>query len=251
MRKLKIALHVLLALAVVSPLVFAHQVSALTWVQTYNYKKLNGTYLVKETVTPDQADAYTLQERTNNVRVSAPSANLGGNLREFFWPANSPLVLNSQTCAVWSYQSDLNVQQGAALRIAHTPTGTRGITVTKNIWYAANWVFNVHVWDTSNTQSPYTQIASFDMSEVFGDFNVGLKPLPWHLCVRVTSQTLQLKAWVSADNPTQPSWNDPKYVRSVEVPTAWVEPGQTGWYIGHLNPGQRAEFQNLQTWTGL
>jgi len=38
--------------------------------------------------------------------------------------------------------------------------------VTKNIYFAANWIFNVHVWDTS-APPVGTQIGQFDLSSVF------------------------------------------------------------------------------------
>jgi hypothetical protein len=250
MKKIKTVLYALISLVVVSPLVFATQASALSWVQTYNYKTLNGTHLVQRIVTPDGSDVpYIFKERTNNVKITAPSTNTGGNLREFFWPANSPDAQDSTSCAKWSSQTDALTQQGIAARIIDTPAGTRGVTVTKNIFYYASWVFNVHVWDTSRPGEPYTQIASFDMSEVVGNFDTGMQPFPWSVCTRVVGQNLQLKVWLSSS--PQPSWNDSKHVRSTTMPIEWVQPGKTGWYIGHVKPGQIAEFQNLQTWAGF
>jgi hypothetical protein len=252
-----------LILTAITPALFVSHVGAAAqaWVESYNYKKLNNTYLVSVPVTQDAGDQlYTIQERTNNVKITAPSTNTGGNTREFFWPANGPDVMDSMSCAVWSNQLDSAgqpgggiTQQGAALRIVQTATGTRGITVTKNIWYAATWVFNVHVWDSGNTQQPYTQLAGFDMSEVVGkmwwdeqgQLQSNLKPFPWHVCARTIGDKFQFKVW--ADEPNQPSWNDPKYVREVVIPAEWNQPGKAGWYIGHLEPGYSAIFQGLQT----
>ncbi|HTE22701.1 MAG TPA: hypothetical protein VK674_06710 [Candidatus Limnocylindria bacterium] len=252
-----------LAVAAIVPVLVASRVEAATqaWVVSYNYKKLNNTTLVSAAVTQDAGDqTYAIQERPNNVKVTAPLTNTGGNTREFFWPASGPDVTDSESCAVWSKQyaapgvtTDSITQQGAALRIVQTPTSTRGITVTKNIFFGATWFFNVHVWDSASNE-PFTQLAGFDMSEVMGkmwwdeqgSLQSNLKPLPWHLCARTVGNTLKFKVWPDDVTP-QPSWNDSRYVREVQIPAAWDVPGKAGWYIGHLNPGHSAEFQGLQT----
>jgi hypothetical protein len=263
--KPKLTLRAVLLLIAIAPFIFTNHASALAWIPTYNYKTLNGTYLTRRVLTPDGTDLpYTYNERTNNVKIAAASTNTGGNLRELFWPANSPNVLNAESCSTWSNQTDGLTQQGAALRIIETPTSMRAVTVTKNIWMGGTWMFNVHVWDTS--QPGLNQIAGFDMSEVTGKMwwdennklQSNLKPFPWHLCARTIGNKLQLKVWVTSNDPSspdynakQPSWNDAKYVRETQIPDGWVQPGKTGWFIGHINPGNYAEFQGLQTSTGL
>lgn len=237
--------------------IFGGQVSAATWQVLYSYRWWNGTYLTSAVLTPDGTDVpYVIQEGGANddfdVRVTAPATNTGGNLREFFWPASTPDVMDAQTCAVWSKQSEGFIQQGAALRIVNSPEGTRGISVTKNIFYAASWVFNVHVWDTSNTSKPYTLIGQFDMSEVMGkmyydesgNFQSNLKPFPWRVCARAVGDQFSFKVWTASATP---AWEDPKYTRTVTIPEGWNQPGKTGWYIGHVRPGQTAEFKNIHT----
>lgn len=236
--------------------------AAQAWVESYNYKKLNNTYLVSAPVTKDAGDrSYVINERANNVKVSAPSTNTGSETREFFWPANASDVRDGQTCATWSKQSDAAgqpvvdiIQQGAALRIVQTPTSTRGISVTKNIWLGGTWIFNVHVWDSSAPGGVVaTQLAGFDMSDVVGKLwwegdvlHSTLKPFSWHLCARTSGNMLQFKVWTN-EQANQPSWTDSRYVREVPIPAAWDVPGKTGWYVGHLKPGYSAEFQALQT----
>ena len=269
-------LHSALVATAIVPVLFVSQVgvAAQAWITSYNYKKLNNTYLASTIITRDGSDGlYTIQERDNNVKITAPLTNKGGNTRELFWPANSPDVMDSESCATLSKQyaapgitTGSITQQGAALRIVQTPAGTRGMTVTKNIWYGATWAFNVHVWDSG--KSPVlTQLAGFDMSEYDPDgqgearpeivlgkmwwdenhnLQSDLKPFPWHLCARTVGSTFQFKVW-SDDVAKQPAWNDAKYVREVQIPADWNVPGKVGWFIGHLNPGHSAEFQNLQT----
>lgn len=253
------------------PMMFAHQVTAASWQVLYSSRWWNGTELVAQVVTPDGSDQpYIIQEWNDDsanpvprndydVKFTAPSTNTGGNTREFVWPASTPDVMDSQTCAVWPSQSEGFVQQGAALRIANTynsegqVASTKGITVTKNIWFAASWVFNVHVWDTSVPAHPYTMIGQFDMSEVLGKMYhdedgsllSNLKPFPWRLCAQAIGDQFTFKVWT---NPWRtPDWDDAKHARSVTIPDEWIMPGKTGWYIGHIRPGQTAEYQNLHT----
>lgn len=240
--------------------------AASVWVQTYQNKNLNGTYLLSQIVTQDGTDqAYNLKEvknkegQTTKILFTTPTENVGGNTREFFWPANSLEGRDQLSCAVWTQQTGegASTQQGAVLRMHQGEGGgTRAISVMKNIWFGATWMFNVHVWDTSNTQAPYTQVGSFDMSEVTGKvwwqdnadgtrtLQSTLKPFPWHFCARTMGDKLQFKVWTN-ELEKQPSWNDPKYVREMAIPESHNQPGIAGWYIGHLKPGHTATFQNL------
>ena len=118
--------------------------------------------------------------------------NTGGNLRSLFWPDKAPVVADSQTCALWTSQSDGLVQQGAALRIRQSNTGrVRAITVTKNIFLGASWIFNFHTWDTARP----------GVFEPFGEPKkipalVGTgapAPLPWQFCARIVGQVIEFK----------------------------------------------------------
>jgi hypothetical protein len=78
------------------------------------------------------------------------------------------------------------------LRITETSGVVRAVTVTKNVFFA-NWVFNVHVWDTTQNP-PHTLLGQFDLGAVFGT-SEGLAPMPWDLCARVVGGVLTFKAW--------------------------------------------------------
>lgn len=235
--------------------------AAAPWVQTYQSKRLNNTTLLSQIVTQDGTDqAYILRQAAGGaVTFSTPEGNTGGNTREFFWPANAQDSMDQVSCAVWTRQTGEGgqiTQQGAVLRLHQGENGgTRGITVMKNIWMGATWMFNVHVWDTSSSE-PYIQQAGFDMSEVVGKMwwednadgtrtlRSTVRPLPWHLCARTVGNKLQFKVWTN-EQDKQPSWNDPKFVREMPIPAEWNTPGKAGWYIGHLKPGHTATFNNL------
>ena len=146
---------------------------------------------------------------------------------------------NEQSCATWSSESSNINQEGAALRISEAADGAgRAITVTKNVYFHAGWIFNVHVWDTATT-GVGTQIGSFDLSSVFrpGGSQV---PLPWNLCARVVGPTVSFIAWPATEQP--PAWDDATHGGSVTLPNGWDSVGAAGWYIGHLQPGDSATF---------
>ena len=195
-------------------------------------------------LTPDGTDRYTYASSSGHMQVVALDANTSGNLRSAFWPADSPLVADAQSCATWASQSSGSTQQGAALRIATANGSTRAITVTKNIVFGATWIFNVHTWDTAATPAFQPAGAISLKSELWPDDVEA--PLPWHVCVRTIGTTLDLKAW-RADEP-EPAWGEASHGGSVTLPENAVYPGATGWYIGHLGAGTQAEFSDLETW---
>jgi hypothetical protein len=194
-------------------------------------------------LTPEEADAYAFESSDTELRAVALPTNTGGNYRSAFWPAAAPSVVDSQSCATWLDPTlPGNTQQGAALRVSTDAAGaTRAITVTKNIFYGATWIFNFHVWDTSNAASPYTQIGGADMWAV-----VGGKPYPWHFCARTAGTSLEMKVW-TGDEP-EPTWDDTLHGAAVTLAPEWVYPGFAGWYIGHLPSGGSADFTDLATW---
>ena len=118
------------------------------------------------------------------MQVAALDTNTSANLRSAFWPADSPLVTDAQTCATWASQSLSTAQQGAALRVATVDGSTRAVTVTKNIFYGATWLFNVHTWDTSATPAFHPVGGVLLKSELWPDDVES--PLPWHeaICQR-------------------------------------------------------------------
>lgn len=197
--------------------------------------------LIGRVLTPDVADRYSLTLAGTTVAAGAPASNTSGNTRIAFVSSSGPTLTDEQSCATWSSQTAGHDQQGAILRLTTTPEGfTKGITVTKNILFGGTWIFNVHVWDTSNAQV-FTQIASFNLSTVFGDGNTS--PLPWTLCARVVDNVVSFIVW--PDNQPQPAWDNPNYGGSVSLPDGWNHPGIPGWYIGHLTANDQTPFDNL------
>lgn len=195
-------------------------------------------------LTPDGTDAYNYTSSTGQMQVAALDTNTAGNLRSTFWPADSPLVKDAQTCATWAAQSNSFVQQGAALRISTATGSTRAVTVTKNIIYGATWGFNVHTWDTALTPAFQPVGTILLKSELWPDGTES--PLPWHVCVRTTGAELDLKVWRGGES--EPAWGDASHGGSVTLPATAVYRGATGWYIGHLTAGAQAEFADLKTW---
>lgn len=164
---------------------------------------------------------------------AAPTTNEGGNTRVVFWPAEGPTIADQQSCVAWE-EPDPHSQQGIALRTQSEAGDTRAITVTKNIWYYASWVFNVHVMDSANSEE-FVQILGTNLEDVLVRDDGTLAPLPWHLCARVVGDQVSFKVW-PADEP-EPEWMDGVHGAGVLLPDGWHEPGVPGWYVGHLNPG--------------
>jgi len=193
-------------------------------------------------LSPDRGDAYTVEDSEGTLRVTSPSTNVGANLRMVFWPAGAPAETDGRSCATWTAQSDDGrfSQQGAALRVrSDGTTVTRAITVSKNVMYGFVWILNVHGWDTGRA-SPRTGLGQVDLGPALKG-----RPFPWHICVRTRGTALVVKAWAGAD--PVPAWDDPGYTGAVTLPSEWVYPGTTGWYLGHLTPGGFAELADLTT----
>lgn len=210
-------------------------------VQTYGPTDTSGSNQV--VLTADGSDHYTFQQVPAGMAVGALDTS-SSNLRDGFWPADNPDVYDSQSCAIWASQSSVLVQQGALLRITQSGSRLRAISVTKNIWLGAQWIFNFHVWDTS--QSPaYTYIGAADLSKELVHDGV-VTPLPWHFCARVIGNTVEFKVWPSIE--TEPAWGDTTHGGHVTLPAGWNYPGKAGWYIGHLEPNDTATFTDLATW---
>jgi outer membrane protein assembly factor BamB len=194
-------------------------------------------------VTPDGTDVFGLSVSAGAVTASAPGSNVGGNSRSVFSRRADATATDEQSCATWSSDSGRQDQEGAALRVHAANGGIKAITVTKNVWLAASWIFNVHVWDTS-APPVATQIGQFNLGSVFNPNNQ-LVPLPWTLCARVVGSALTFIVWPT--NQPTPAWNDPTHGGSVTLPSGYSDPGAACWYIGHLNPGDSAVFTSLSS----
>jgi hypothetical protein len=212
-----------------------------TLVQTYGPTDLSSTN--KAVMTADGNDNYVFTTVPANMAVSALDTS-GGNLREVFWPADNPIVADSQSCAIWSAATDPNLQQGAVLRIVQNGSHVRAITVTKNIWLNATWIFNFHVWD--NTQSPaFTQFGQTNLQNLLVHNGI-VTPLPWHFCARVIGNVVEFKVWTATE--TEPAWGDTTHGGQATLPAGWSAPGAAGWFIGHLHPNDSATFTDMTTY---
>jgi hypothetical protein len=190
-------------------------------------------------------EAYgVVEDGAGVVTVTARPENTDANIRVLFWRQAETVSAAQETCATWS-ASDHDQQPGLALRIHDVNGGTRAITVTKNVWFFAWSVFNVHVMDSSNPNAPFVQIAGQDLpglrlSESFND----VKPYPWRACARVVGSTVSVKVWPV--NEPEPAWNDPNYGYSVTLPaSANVTSGRPGHYAGHVLPGRSLTYSDL------
>jgi hypothetical protein len=193
-------------------------------------------------LTADASDQYTFQQVPANMAVGALDTS-GGNLREAFWPADNPVVNDSESCAIWTSQTDVLVQEGAVLRVTQSGGVTRAISVTKNIWLGAQWIFNFHVWD-STQNPPYTYIGGVDLQNELVHDGV-VTPFPWHFCARVIANTVEFKVWPSIE--TEPAWGDPTHGGHATLPSGWDYAGKAGWYVGHLQPNDAMTYTDLET----
>jgi hypothetical protein len=65
------------------------------------------------------------------------------------------------------------------LRIRTNPDGSRDpLTVTKNVYLGAIWIFNEHTWDTNQKPPVFTQIGGVDLQQVFDPSGDVTKPSP-------------------------------------------------------------------------
>ena len=196
--------------------------------------------LARTLLTSDGYDSFGLSVSAAGTVAFAPPTNTGGNTRMAFRRIADPPSRDQQSCATWTRQSVAFDQQGAVLRMISMPGMRKGITITKNVYYGANWFFNVHLWDT-RTAPGFTQIATFDLGSVFRA-NGQPRALPWSLCARVVGDVVSIVAWLGSG--ARPAWNNPTHGGSVRLPPGWNYVGSAGWYIGHLRPGDTATFAN-------
>ncbi len=198
-------------------------------------------------LTPDDDDSYRYTSSSGTMDAAALPSNRSANLRAVFWPSHAVAARDQQSCATWASESTWRAQQGAALRVDVERSGAiHAITVTKNVWYGATWIFNVHVWNSA-TVPALRQVGVFNLERVFrGRDGLGV-PLPWRLCARVVGDVLDFKVWRLPGS--EPAWGDATHGGRVSVPMDAPRSGFTGWYIGHLPAGGSASFTGLGTWS--
>lgn len=208
------------------------------------------------TLTQDPGDGFTLgwNATTATATVTAAATNTAGNSRGLFWPANQTATLDGETCARWSSEdggtaTTGNIQEGAALRVRVNADGTTdALTVTKNVWASAVYIFNTHTWHADGTQNTQlTLIGQKNLANVFdtsGD-PAAPNPLPWHLCAETSGTQLRFEAW--REDETRPAYGDTTHGDDVNVPAPYVYAGAFGWYAGHLQASQSVTFDQLAT----
>jgi len=192
-------------------------------------------------MTRDGADTTTWSPTgPDSAMATSPPTNTFADTRLLFTRTADPLRQDDEACA--SFRDDhANVQEGIALRVRDGVSGTRALTVTKNIYLLAHWGFNVHGW-WGGTAQPYVALGSADMSHVVGRTQQGGQI--WSLCARARGRTVSIKLWRPVAGP-EPLWSDPS-VRHVTVPASEVAVGRSGWYIGHVPAGFHAWFSRLR-----
>lgn len=180
-------------------------------------------------LTADGGDTYVnLSSVRTNLVVVAPGTNSGSNTRVTYWHSSTPIAAGGISCATWD-SFPVTAQPG----LAHNISPAGGLTVTRNVWGGAYWVFNVHTWLPNGTGGyAFTQVAQMDWGTVIGAGTP--ETLPWRVCSWLSGTSLRVKLWFPSSEP-EPSWADPDRTRSATVPS--TAPGRGGWYVGHLPPG--------------
>ena len=199
--------------------------------------------LLTAVLTPEVADGYVIRQLAGEITATAPTQNVGSNLRLVFWSSDAPSALDVTSCSTWAKATSEKVQQGAALRITDDAGRVRAITVTKNVALDAYWVFNVHVWDSAS--GDLHPVGSVDLQSTFTrpDAPDTPLPLPWRMCARTEGSLVRLKVWLRSE--PEPAWDDPAHGGAVTLPADAPTTGAAGWYVGHLHPGMRATFTEL------
>ncbi len=211
------------------------------------------------TLYSDSGSQYRFTGDGQTVTASAPTPS-DPSIREAFWRTDTPYYVDQQSCLTWNdnslSQGGEPIQPGLAMRIA--PSGANGegvkaITVTENVMFYGVWIFNVHVWDSTNTAAPFTLVGQFDLSDLTvmwtddanGEPQASLVPPPWHVCARTQGDQFSFKLWTGT-NP-EPAWDDPTRVFTTTLPDGWVYPGYSGGYVGHLHQDQSATFTGFSS----
>ncbi|MEP6624543.1 MAG: hypothetical protein ABJC79_08870, partial [Acidimicrobiia bacterium] len=130
-------------------------------------------------LTSDLGDRYTASSSQGSFRGAALESNRSSNLRMVFWPRTVGQAADQQSCATLRTESDWSDQEGAALRISRDDSGSlHAITVSKNIFFGATWIFNVHEWN-SNATPALRALGAVDLSSVLRAANGDPVQLPW------------------------------------------------------------------------
>lgn len=188
------------------------------------------------TLTADGTDGYVVAGDAAFTTITAPMANKSGNTRIALVARTAPTA-DQQVCATVAGATGSGYQQGLMLRW----DGTRGITITKNVWGGLYTTVNVHTWDTT-AQAPFTLVSQHNLTAL-GWPNPEATPLPWRMCASATGRVVRFKVW-PLPGP-EPGDDDPCCggVTTVDLDG----PGRPGWYAGHLQPGHTLAYADLTT----
>jgi hypothetical protein len=198
-----------------------------------------GAAITGSVLTSDGADTYVVGQSGGTVEVTAPTTNTHGNLRSLLTPTDPLRLEDSESCAAWSTLAGQNAQLGAAFRVRTGPGGrVRAVTITQNILFGARWLYNVHLWD-STAPEPMRKVATFNLAA-----NGSTPPnVPMRLCARLVGDTISMKAW--PEGTAEPTWGAANVGGSATLPVAARGVGTTGWFVGHLQAGDRVTMNAL------
>ena len=191
----------------------------------------------------DRQETIAVTVAGSSTSLSAAAGNQDGNIRFVFVDAAGPVLADQQTCATWSDQTGHFNQQGVALRVSDDGP-TRAITVSKNVWGGVADVFNVHLWDTSQAGGGIRYLAGESLGAAL-HVDGQLAPLPWRICARVVGRVLSFKVWPAGQS--EPSWTNPTYSRSLQLPADAPATGRPGWYGAHLYEGAHITYTDMSS----
>jgi hypothetical protein len=196
-------------------------------------------------LTPDFHDRYRFAAGAGRVRVAAPSANVGGNLRMAFWDRTARASVDQQSCVTWTSFGGAAAQGGVALRVRGSGRDIQALTVTNNIWFGARNGWNVHLWQLAF--ATFRTLGQVRLTGSFGKVPFQQPPLPWRICARVVGRSFEFKAWSLAREHREPAWGDPEHGATYLLPPGWDRAGRPGAYVGHLHHGEATTFEDLDT----
>jgi hypothetical protein len=186
---------------------------------------------------------YRYFDRRGTISVVSRGVGATGNERELFWTASDSTV-DSSTCAVWDSGEGYS-QQGAFFRMTDKDGVVRALTITRNVYGAAWWVFNFHYWDTSDSASPFILFAHVSLYNFLGRSRHATYPL--HFCARVIGDVMQFIVWRPGQH--RPAWGSEIQGGQAETPATdsyGMEAGVSGWYIGHVPPGTISVMSDMK-----
>lgn len=191
-------------------------------------------------VTPDGAGYSYWHPGPGAVVVAAPESS-GVNEREFFWEGNSPEEPDSTVCETVSTGHGID-QQGIVLRLNDSDGTVQAITVTRNVVFSDFQTFNFHVWNTSNSDHPFT---------LFGQTILRFLPYapavyPLNMCARTVTATNQVQFVVWTAGQSQPPWGDPDQGGEATIPAGSPTSGGEGFFAGHVIAGSNMVLTDLR-----